>query len=153
MTSPEFEAFTWDALTRDDLYDALQLRAQVFVVEQDCAYQDLDGRDREAIHILGRDGDARVVAYCRWMEDEDAVRLGRIVVAADARNRGLGRRLMEEALRRIGPDVRIVMHAQAHLDGFYGRFGFEVTSAPFLEDGIPHVAMERRQSSSEARKA
>lgn len=134
----------FDELTTDELYDVLRLRAEVFVVEQDCPYQDLDGIDRRALHLLGTAGRG-LVAYARWFNEGDVVWLGRIVTSPASRGTGAGSRLMDEALRRIGgPEVR--MHAQAHLRDFYGRWGFERAGEPFLEDGIPHVLMVRQSS-------
>lgn len=132
-------------LTVEELYDLLALRAEVFVVEQACAYLDPDGCDREATHLLGtRDG--ALVAYARWYPEAGRVRLGRIATAPAARGRGYGRDVVEEALRRIAadhPDRSVLLHAQAYLQGFYESLGFTPVGEPFDEDGIPHVAMVR----------
>lgn len=130
-------------LTVEELYDLLALRAEVFVVEQACAYLDPDGRDREATHLLGREGGA-LVAYARWHRDTGRVRLGRIATAPAVRGRGHGRVLVEEALRRIGedhPGRAVLIHAQTYLQAFYASLGFAAVGEPFEEDGIPHVAM------------
>lgn len=127
-------------LDRAALYDLLQLRSQVFVVEQACVFLDLDGRDTEpaAIHLwLERDG--RMVGYARILPGPDATELGRIVTPLDQRGSGVGDRLMREAMARIDGPIRL--KAQARLADWYEGFGFEVAGQPFLEDGIPHVPM------------
>jgi ElaA protein len=125
------------------LYAILKLRSDVFVVEQKCVYLDLDGRDTEpgTRHVwVERDGEIR--AYLRILNDGTHRRIGRVVTAPEARGTGLAGRLVAEALRIIG-DRPCVLAAQAHLTGFYARFGFEPTGPEFLEDGIPHVPMVR----------
>jgi ElaA protein len=126
------------------LYDLLRLRVDVFVVEQKCAYPELDGRDTEpeTRHVwLSRDG--APVAYLRILADPGGVaRVGRVVVAPAARGTGASGRLMATALEQIG-DRPSVLDAQAHLVRFYERYGYVVTGPEFLEDGIPHVPMAR----------
>jgi len=126
------------------LYDLLRLRVDVFVVEQKCAYPELDGRDTEprTRHVwLSRDG--APVAYLRILADPgDVARIGRVVVTAAARGTGASGRLMVAALEEIG-DRPSVLDAQAHLVGLYERYGYAVTGPEFLEDGIPHVPMAR----------
>ncbi|GAA4970012.1 GNAT family N-acetyltransferase [Actinoplanes utahensis] len=125
------------------LYKILKLRSVVFVVEQECPYLDPDGRDIEpgTRHIWFEKGD-EVRAYLRVLADPGAERIGRVVTATDARGAGLAARLMEKALEVIG-NRPAVLDAQAHLTGFYARFGFETAGPEFLEDGIPHVPMKR----------
>ena len=125
------------------LYELLKLRAEVFVVEQECAYLDLDGRDPEpgTRHLWFSDA-AGVTIYLRILDDGDVQRIGRVVTAARARGAGLAGRLLLEALTVIG-DRPIVLDAQAHLVGFYGRYGFQQTGPEYLEDGIPHIPMVR----------
>jgi ElaA protein len=125
------------------LYAILKLRGDVFVVEQKCAYPDLDGRDTEpgTRHVwFSRDG--AIHAYLRILDDGTHQRIGRVVTAPGARGAGLAGRLVTEALRLIG-DRPSVLDAQAHLAGFYARFGYEPTGPEFLEDGIPHIPMLR----------
>ncbi len=132
----------FDGIDPHTLYEILRLRAEVFVVEQVCAYLDVDGRDFLATHLIGQ-LENRVVAYARWFEEEPGMwSLGRIVTHPDVRGGGLGTRLMSEAVKRL-EDRTVVMHAQAHLATFYSRFGFQREGDPFLEDGIPHVFMRR----------
>ena len=126
------------------LYDLLRLRGDVFVVEQECAYPDLDGRDVEpgTRHLwLTRDGDT--VAYLRILADPGGVeRIGRVAVAKHARGEGLAGRLMDAALAVVGNRV-CVLEAQTYLVDFYARYGFTVTGAEYVEDGIPHLPMRR----------
>ncbi|GAA4459147.1 GNAT family N-acetyltransferase [Phytohabitans houttuyneae] len=126
------------------LYELLRLRVDVFVVEQKCAYPELDGRDTEpeTRHIwLSRDG--APVAYLRILADPGGVaRVGRVVVTSAERGSGAAAQLMTAALEQIG-DRPSVLDAQAHLVRFYERYGYVVTGPEFMEDGIPHVPMAR----------
>lgn len=125
------------------LYKILKLRSEVFVVEQECAYLDPDGRDIEpgTRHLwFARDREVR--AYLRILDDHGVERIGRVVTAPDARGTGLAGRLVAEALTVIG-NRPSVLDAQAHLAGFYAKYGFEQTGPEFLEDGIPHIPMAR----------
>lgn len=139
----------WDALTRDDLYDALALRARVFVVEQG-PYVDPDGLDRQSWHLLGRDETGALQACLRALDPglkyaEPSI--GRVVVSAERRGQGLGRQLMEQGIARCcetWPGQGIRISAQAHLDRFYGSLGFVAVGAPYNEDDIPHLEMFRR---------
>ncbi len=127
------------------LYRILKLRVDVFVVEQDCAYPELDGRDAEPHAIqLWAEEDGSVLATLRLLRDDDQTRrIGRVATAVEARSRGLARLLMDEALRLAeGSDV--VLDAQSQLEAWYGRFGFERSGPEFVEDDIPHVPMHRR---------
>ncbi len=146
---------TWDDLTPDDLdtrtlYDVLALRSAVFVVEQECAYLDLDGLDliEGTRHLVGRTGEG-IAAYARVLAPDDgheAPRIGRVIVAPEARGRQLARALMQQALaicEEHWPGRSVELGAQAHLSAFYGSFGFEPLGAPYDEDGILHVWMRR----------
>jgi ElaA protein len=120
-----------------------QLRESVFVVEQTCAYLELDGRDLEpgTRHVWLADGD-RPVAYLRVLDDPGCARIGRVLVAVSHRGRGLAAQLMDAALAGIdGRPVRL--DAQSYLVDWYARFGFTASGEEFLEDGIPHVPMAR----------
>ncbi|WP_250006128.1 GNAT family N-acetyltransferase [Actinoplanes sp. M2I2] len=139
----ELRTATFRDLDTTTLYAILKLRADVFVVEQECAYGDLDGRDDEpgTRHLwFSRDGEIR--AYVRILDDGEAQRVGRVVTAKSARGAGLAARLMTEALAVIGTRPS-VLEAQAHLAGFYARFGYTRTGPEYLEDGIPHIPMRR----------
>lgn len=138
---------TFGDLSVDELHAVLKLRCDVFVVEQQCAYADIDGRDPVARHLLALDdGDAPAGAL-RLLHDPDGMaRLGRIVVRADRRGSGLGRRMLAEAhaaLARQGGDGVVRLSAQGHLVAFYRSLGYEPVSGPYLEDGIPHIDMVR----------
>lgn len=125
-------------------YDVWRLRQQVFVVEQECPYPDLDGRDLEpgTRHLLLAGADGSLAGYLRLLDDGGVARIGRVVLAPAARGRGLANPLMETALVEVG--VReTVLDAQAPLQGWYESFGFVVDGEEFLDDGIPHLPMRR----------
>lgn len=135
-------------LSTTELYALLQLRAEVFVVEQNCVYQDLDGRDPACVHLLGWAGD-RLVAYLRIVPPEASGHgmpsLGRVVCAPSCRSLGLGRaavRLAVDYLQQDYPGLTIHISAQSQLRDFYASFGFQDVGEEFLEDGIPHWGME-----------
>lgn len=138
----------FDALTKTELYDAMQLRQMVFVVEQECPYLDADGRDAGNHHVLGYDNQ-ELVAYARVLAPGVVyaeVCISRVVSAPSMRRAGVGRLLMSECLKRIHAhygDVAIRISAQAYLLAFYESFGFVATGKSYLEDGIPHEEMLR----------
>lgn len=148
-----WRALSFGALTTDELYRALRLRAEVFVVEQNCAFQDLDGLDTQAVHWLGEtrgdDGLPVLLAYARLLPAGAAfaeASIGRVVTSPAARGSGLGRILMREsvdALHRLWGTQPIRIGAQAHLQGFYRQIGFEPQGDRYLEDGIEHIEMVR----------
>ncbi|BAQ77406.1 MULTISPECIES: GNAT family N-acetyltransferase [Pseudomonas] len=137
-------------LGKEQLYAILQLRTEVFVVEQKCPYQEVDGRDLEGdtCHLMAWDGD-RLVAYLRLLDPISQggdVVIGRVLIAEQARGQGLGHTLMEQGLKqaeRHWPDTPIYLSAQAHLQAYYGRYGFVVAGEEYLEDDIPHIGMRR----------
>ncbi len=135
------ERARFDDLTPRDLYDLLALRVRVFVVEQECAYQELDGLDAEAEHVWTRGAAGEVVAYLRILEGGGETRLGRIVTAPEHRGTGAGAALMRAVLGEIAGSV--VLGAQVRAQGFYERLGFAVAGPGYDEDGIPHVPMRR----------
>jgi ElaA protein len=137
----------FDDLAPRTAYDVWRLRQQVFVVEQDCPYPDLDGRDLEETtrHVVLLDEDDRVVGTLRVLDDGDWARIGRVVVAPAARGRGLAALLMDEAMALCG-DREVRLDAQTGLTGFYAGYGFEVTGPEFDEDGVMHVPMRRAGS-------
>ena len=127
------------------LYALLRLRVDVFVVEQDCAYPELDGRDTEpgALQLWVPALDGSIAATARLLREADGrVRIGRVATAAAHRGAGLAGRLLRRALELAG-DAEVVLDAQARLEGWYARFGFAASGPPFVEDGIPHVPMRR----------
>lgn len=137
-----------DALALPMLYRLLALRESVFVVEQRCAYQELDGRDLTARHLLG-EVDGELVACLRILSPETAhgaCALGRVLTAASWRGLGLGHALMREGLvqaERCWPGRDVALSAQVHLQDFYRQHGFVTESSPYDEDGILHVDMRR----------
>ena len=133
----------FDGLAPRMAYELWRLRQQVFVVEQDCPYPDLDGRDLEDTtrHVVLLEDDA-VIGTLRVLDDGGWVRIGRVVVAPAARGRGLAARLMDEAMTVCG-DREVRLDAQTGLTGFYAAYGFEITGPAFDEDGIMHVPMRR----------
>jgi ElaA protein len=139
----ETQVAAFTDLSTTTLYAILKLRVDVFVVEQKCPYPEIDGRDTEpgTRHLwLTRDGE--IAGYARILDDGDALRIGRVLTSPAARRDGLGTRLMTDALAVVG-DRPSVLDAQAHLAGFYGRFGYRPTGPEYLEDGIPHIPMLR----------
>lgn len=140
-------------LTASDLYALLALRSAVFVVEQQCAYLDVDGKDLQAEnrHLLGI-AEGQLVAYARLLSPEDEsspVKIGRVIVSDRVRGARLGSRLMEKAISRCQlhwPGYDLFLSAQAHLENFYGQYGFVAAGESYLEDGIPHVDMVKSAS-------
>lgn len=141
--------FPYPEMRLDDLYDTMELRQRVFIVEQKCPYIDADGIDPSSWHLLGRDEHAALVAYARivppgakYIEPS----IGRVVTHPKVRGSGLGRRLMHEAIIHtvnLFPGEPIRIGAQMYLVRFYSEFGFEPVGEPYDEDGIPHVEMVR----------
>ncbi|HEX5595630.1 MAG TPA: GNAT family N-acetyltransferase [Micromonosporaceae bacterium] len=125
------------------LYELLRLRVDVFVVEQECAYPELDGRDTEpGTRHLWLEKHGVPVAYLRLLDDGAVQRIGRVAVTRNARGRGFAARLMAQALAIIGP-MPCVLDAQTYLVDFYAGFDFLATGPEYVEDGIPHLPMRR----------
>lgn len=142
------EVKSFEQLSVQELYDILQLRTAIFVVEQDCVYQDMDGKDQVALHVLGKE-DGQLVAYTRIFEPgtyyEDAS-IGRVVTNNIARGKGYGREIMDasiQALEEASGKTSITISAQSYLRKFYRELGFKETGDEYLEDGIPHFKMVR----------
>jgi ElaA protein len=139
----------FEGLSADDVYDMLALRSRIFVLEQNCAYLDPDGLDRQSWHLLGRDPGGKLLAYVRVCDPGvkfDPPSIGRVVVDASQRGTGLGHVLIAEALRRCDatyPGQPNRIGAQAHLQAFYGRHGYVPVGDTYLEDDIVHIDMER----------
>lgn len=132
-----------DQLSPRQLHDIIQLRVDVFVVEQECPYPELDGRDVEpGTRHLWLERDGAVVAVARILDDGDVWRIGRVAAARGSRGLGLAGTLMAAAIERC-PGRPIVLSAQSHLTEWYGGFGFTPDGAEYLEDGIPHIPMRR----------
>ncbi len=142
VLNPEVRVARLAELNPATLYRILQLRVDVFVVEQQCPYAELDGRDLEpeTLHVWVEDGDA-VPSYLRVLASHDGTRrIGRVVTAADSRGQGLAELLIRRALELCG-SAPVVLDAQSHLERWYERLGFRRSGADFDEDGIPHVPM------------
>ena len=139
---------TFDKLTKDELYALLHLRAEVFVVEQDCPYQDVDNKDKNAIHVFA-EKNAEIVAYARILKPGDYFQetcIGRIVTKQTLRGTGLGRELVKKSIEYIEAHFKtntIHISAQTHLKRYYESFGFIQDGAEYLEDNIPHIGMTR----------
>ena len=139
----------FDELTIHELYQILRLRSEVFVVEQDCVYQDVDNKDQKALHVIGLKGD-EVVAYTRIFKPGDYfdnVSIGRVVVRQDQRKYGLGKQIMLSTMAAIDqrfPNKPIEISAQSYLLRFYTELGFSAFGEEYLEDGIPHRRMLKK---------
>lgn len=140
---------TFDSLSLKELHDLLQLRSEVFVVEQDCVYQDIDGKDENALHVMGF-LNGTLAAYTRCFPPgiyfEEAA-IGRVVVAKNFRGKNYGHFIMKASLDAIFDYYQsktVKLSAQTYLESFYQSHGFEATGAEYLEDGIPHIAMIKK---------
>ncbi|WP_179009438.1 GNAT family N-acetyltransferase [Winogradskyella forsetii] len=142
------EVKTFQELTTQKLYDLLQLRSEVFVVEQNCVYQDIDGKDQNALHILGYSGQ-KLVAYTRLFKPGDyfeKASIGRVVVRSNERKFKHGNTIMEasiDAIKTHYNETEIKISAQCYLKKFYNNLGFVEEGEAYLEDGIPHISMLR----------
>ncbi|MAS18826.1 MAG: GNAT family N-acetyltransferase [Leeuwenhoekiella sp.] len=143
----EIKAF--NELTLNSLYEVLQLRAEVFVVEQNCPYQDVDGKDQKAMHILGYHKE-QLVAYTRVFEPGyyfDNASIGRVVVKENARQYGFGKDIMKASIAFIEDTLdlsTIELSAQTYLKKFYNDLGFQEIGEGYLEDDIPHIRMIKK---------
>jgi len=141
----------FDDFTSRELYAVMRLRQEVFVVEQNCVYPDLDGLDLDGVHILYRE-DGELLAYLRCLKPGVSYpqsSLGRIVVAPSGRGRDLGRELVKRGINynlQTWPDSDIRIGAQAYLEKFYRSLGFVADGQPYMEDGIEHIHMNLPKS-------
>lgn len=137
-----WEVKEWSELSIKEVESIFSLRSEVFVVEQDCVYQDIDGKDQKAKHVLGKK-DNEIVAYARIFRPGDYFKeasFGRTVVRKSERGKGVGDELVVSCLKNI-KEKNIKISAQSYLKGFYGKHGFVAKGKEYLEDGIPHTAM------------
>ncbi|PZO12046.1 MAG: GNAT family N-acetyltransferase [Leptolyngbya foveolarum] len=140
---------TFGELSNAQIYDILAVRQQVFVLEQKCLYLDVDGRDREALHLLGNNCANQIVAYARLLPPNTRYAepsIGRVLVVESARGTGLGRELVQRCLEKCElpyGDYSVKISAQVYLREFYQSFGFEGVGEPYDDGGIPHVEMVR----------
>jgi ElaA protein len=145
----------FDEIPSRDFYSILAARVAVFVVEQDCPYQDVDGLDFEAVHVTARSANGGVLAYARILPPglrfaEPSI--GRVLTVMPARGTGLGRKLMHYSLEAAGksfPGQPLRISAQQYLERFYADLGFETVRGPYPEDGIPHLEMFRPATSEQ----
>ncbi|MGX1928031.1 GNAT family N-acetyltransferase [Flagellimonas sp. 2504JD4-2] len=146
----EISTKTFDELSNKELYQILQLRSEVFVVEQDCVYQDVDGKDEKALHVIGTKNE-KVVAYTRVFKPGDYFKntsIGRVVVAKEERKYGYGKLIMQASVDEIGkrfPKSAVELSAQTYLLKFYNELGFVAQGEEYLEDGIPHIRMVKER--------
>ncbi|MFN0033086.1 MAG: GNAT family N-acetyltransferase [Flavobacteriales bacterium] len=137
----------WEALTADELYELLALRMQVFVVEQNCPYQDADGKDKKSLHLFATADDGTMYACARLVKPGVSYAewsVGRVATSAQVRRAGLGRELMQRAMdyfktEQNNPPIRI--SAQSYLQKFYEGYDFVCTGKEYMEDDIPHIEM------------
>ena len=138
----------FDELTPQELYEILALRQNVFIIEQNCIYEDLDHYDQKATHIFAQNQDQKVIAYLRILPPKTKIKndysISRVATCQSIRKLGLGKQLMTKALSTLNksfsnPPIRI--SAQKYLENFYQEFGFKTISEPYLEDGISHIEM------------
>lgn len=144
----EFKVKKFKELTTSELYEILQLRSEVFVVEQDCVYQDIDFKDQKALHIIGTK-EGKIIAYTRLFnsgEYFDTPSIGRVVVKDTERKYGYGHDLIKASIQAIVDnynETKITISAQTYLQRFYETHGFKQVDEGYLEDGIPHIKMIR----------
>ena len=142
----EIQIKTFDGLSVTELYDLLKLRSEVFVVEQECIYLDIDGKDQKALHVLGI-SEGKIVAYSRIFKAGDyfmSPSIGRVVVAKSHRKKGYAKIMMKAAMEYIFNSLKerqIELSAQTYLSRFYTELGFRIVGEAYLEDGIPHRKM------------
>ena len=142
----EIQVKTFNELTLSELYEVLQLRSEVFDVEQDCVYQDIDGKDQKSLHVIGFK-DEIIVAYTRIFKAGDYFKeasIGRVVVKENERHYKYGNTIMKasiEAIKRYYNNSDIRISAQCYLKTFYNNLGFKEVGDEYLEDGIPHINM------------
>ena len=142
----EITTKTFKELTKEELYELLSLRCQVFVVEQNCAYQDLDNKDQKALHVIGKKAD-KIVAYTRVFKPGDYFKnpsIGRVLVEESSRKSSLGKDIMlgsMDTIKRLFKNSIVELSAQTYLKKFYRDLGFIENGKEYLEDGIPHIRM------------
>ena len=135
----------YQQISKDDLFDVLALRTKVFVVEQNCPYQELDANDKNAYHVFHKNKGIVVAVLRLYLGgDNQQVNIGRVAVAAEFRKLGLGKKMMIASLKFITDKFKnqdIFLSAQIYLTEFYQSLGFKIHGEEFLEDGIPHINM------------
>ena len=136
-----FENKSFETLTNQEIFEMYKLRVAVFVVEQECPYQEVDDTDLIATHILGKNEAGELVAYMRIYQTDAIWHIGRVIVRKDQRKSNYGRNMVDYALSLIENGSTIEAQAQEYLQKFYGSFGFTPVSEVYLEDNITHIDM------------
>lgn len=146
--SLHYTYYSYKELSKDHLYEIMQLRQEVFVVEQNCPYLDADGQDHMAFHLIGQDPSGAILAYTRLLPKGSSYAsycaIGRVLTSMKIRKKGEGYILMKESIalcKKLFPNQALKISAQSHLDRFYQNLGFVPTGEEYLEDDIPHQAM------------
>jgi ElaA protein len=144
-----FQIKHYNELTLNEFHDLIALRIKVFIIEQNCPYQDLDGKDKKSYHLIGRDGYGNIVATARILPHHISypeISIGRVVIAEENRGNGSGHDMMKFIITFIqeefGMEENITISAQKYLEKFYETHGFKSTGKAYLEDDIPHVQMK-----------
>lgn len=133
----------FDKLTTQELFNIYKLRVDVFVVEQQCPYHEIDDIDLESYHIYLQDDNSKILSYCRLYQQNDTYHIGRVI--SSTRRKGYGTQIMKTALEFAGQTLHadsIIIEAQTYAKNFYEKLGFIQTSEPFDEDGIEHIQMK-----------
>ncbi len=145
--SIQFKIKPFAELSAQEIYEVLRLRSEVFIVEQNCVYQDIDNKDQKALHVLGYH-DGELAAYCRLFDAGnyfEKASIGRVIVSPKYRENKWGHDLMREAIagvKKYFDKTQITISAQMYLQKFYESHGFVKTSEMYLEDDIPHIEMK-----------
>lgn len=142
----QIEVKAFDELSTKELHDILRLRSKIFVVEQECIYEDLDGKDIKALHVIGKK-ESEIVAYARIFKSGDYFKeaaIGRVAVKKRERKYGYGKQIMKASIAAVRNHFKesvMRVSAQLYLERFYHSLGFEQVAEGYLEDGIPHIGM------------
>ncbi len=148
MSYIEWKIKRFNELSAGELYQILQLRSKVFVVEQNCVYQDLDGKDQKALHLIGSNS-GRIIAYARLFDKGryfESASIGRVVIDPEFRGHRIGHQLMNRSIEAVASEFneeKITISAQEYLRKFYESHGFVAEGESYLEDDIPHIRMNR----------
>jgi len=143
----EHQVKSFQELSLEEFHDIIALRIQIFIIEQNCPYQEVDGKDKLAHHLFFKNEMDEIIAVTRILPQGisyEEVAIGRVVVHEDYRGTGLGNQLMSDSMNFVRDkygDVPVRLSAQKHLENYYGNHGFKSTGKEYLEDGIPHVEM------------
>ena len=143
----EYQVKSFQELSLEEFHDIIALRIQIFIIEQNCPYQEVDGKDKLAHHLFSKNEMDEIIAVTRILPQGISyaeVAIGRVVVHEDYRGTGLGNQLMADSMNFVKDEygkVPVRLSAQKHLENYYGNHGFKSTGKEYLEDGIPHVEM------------